>query len=299
MRWVVVGWVWLLAVGASAQGLESDAPRSAVSRYEIGKALYRKGDYAGAAAEFKAALAIYASPKLAYSCAERAGQVDDAIRAYERYLELAPKATDRGEVDALLGSLRERQQKSLSSVAIVTRPAGAAIFVDGAEKAEAKTTPTTIRLPAGAHTLRFTVEGYQPHDQTLQVLQGKSATVEADLEPATKAVAPAPEPASPPPTGASPLRVAGWTALGLGIVGAGVGTWFALDANDAAESATGKTGSDREDLKDRYETGQTVGGVGLGVGGALLVTGVVLLLLPDGEASAAVHPGGGAIAWRF
>jgi tetratricopeptide (TPR) repeat protein len=71
--------------------------------------MYLRGDYAGAAREFKVAQALAPdSAKLAYNLArslERAGDVPGAIAAYRRYLEVSPQATDREDVTRVLAVL--------------------------------------------------------------------------------------------------------------------------------------------------------------------------------------------------
>jgi TolA-binding protein len=78
-RLVTVALTALMIAPASALAtLGPDAPASAESRYQIGRRLYREGQFAEAAAEFKAALALYPSAKLAYNqarSAERAGDL--------------------------------------------------------------------------------------------------------------------------------------------------------------------------------------------------------------------------------
>ena len=55
----------------------------------------------------------YPDPTLFYNLAlahESAGQLDRAIVAYERYLDLAPEAADADAVAARIGRLRERAE---------------------------------------------------------------------------------------------------------------------------------------------------------------------------------------------
>ncbi len=100
-----------MPVPALAQGLGDDAPSVARERYTIGRGLYRAGDYAGAAREFRVAFKLHpSSARLAYNLArslERSEQYVPAIDAYEAYLRLAPKAADRGQVQEVVAALRE------------------------------------------------------------------------------------------------------------------------------------------------------------------------------------------------
>ena len=284
----------LFPVMCAAQGLGPDAPSGASQRYEIGKRHYRKGEFAKAAAEFKVALAMHPSPKLAFNwarSAERADKIEDAIEAYRRYLQLAPDAKDRAEVESLLPVLEERLRESYPEVAMTSRPAGARIYIDGAKEPLDAVTPTTLRLKPGAHTLRLVAKGHRTLDRSLQVKAGATASVDAVLEPNPKAAPPPVEIAEPvEPRGTSAMAVTGWTALGLGIAGLGVGAFHVAETNRIADDAAGKSGEERAALEDDFEGAQTLSVVGFVAGGALLATGVVLLLLPDGEAGVALAP---------
>ncbi len=294
--------------------LGPDAPASAESRYQIGRRLYREGKFAEAAAEFKAALAVYPSAKLAYNqarSAERAGDLAQAIEAFEVYLKLAPAADDRAEVQALLPVLRERLQATYPEVALTTQPPGAAIFVDGATTPLERKTPTTVRLKPGAHTLRFALDGHHTIDRSVQVASGAGATVDVRLEkkdaPAPAVAAVTPPPAPPPaPDGLTTLD---WTGIGLSAAGAAavaVGVVFHLQMLDDADTAEGLSDAEyamQEDtLRDDFESHQTLTVVGYALGGALIATGVTLVLWPEAPATTATllpTPDGAVMSWRF
>jgi hypothetical protein len=247
MPWARV-WVLALLMGgvgvapADAAGLEAGAPSAAQARYKIGRDLYRKGRFAEAAAEFKVALGLFPSAVLAYNLArsaERAALLDDAILAYERYLELSVGADDAETVRALVAVLKDQRDASLPRVAITTRPAGAAVTVNGSTMA-AVSTPATLRLRPGAHILRLSLEGYQTVDRTVEVQPGQGAALEVVL---TARAAPKVE-AKPV---LSPLGWAGVAAaaVGVGLAGYAVSEAFAVeDEADALNdrSARGDVG---------------------------------------------------------
>jgi hypothetical protein len=111
------------------------------------------------------------------------------------------------------------------------------------------------------------------------------------------AVVPPPEPAPAPPPAAPPpeekgngLRVASYAALGVGVVGLGVGTVFALqangkysDANDLCPSFPCQLSQDdatkRAELGDQGSSARTVSLVGFIVGGVGVATGVTLFIV--------------------
>jgi hypothetical protein len=110
--------------------LEPGAPPLANRRYQTGIEMYVRGDFAGAAREFRVAAALApGSAKLAYNLArslERAGDVPGAITEYRRYLSLAPAAADRAEVEGVVAVLeREREPARASETPGVVAPAAA------------------------------------------------------------------------------------------------------------------------------------------------------------------------------
>ncbi len=276
---------------AAPHPLGEDAPAAAKSRYNIGKGLYRKGRYAEAAAEFQAALAMHpSSARLAYNLArsaERAGKLEAAAEAYQTYLKLAPAADDRGQIEALLPVLRKQIQEQWPEVAVSTQPPGAQITVDG--KPHAEPSPATLRLPPGAHTLGLSVEGYVPTDRALKLVAGQAETVSVALAPLQQA---------PPPTSVN--TIVGWTGVGLGVAGLGAGLAFTMLTNQASSDAEDLTEDDpdRKDLESDHDLYSTLTVVGYGAGGALLVTGVVFLLLPEDSATA-LRPTANGLALSF
>ncbi len=96
-----------------------------------------------------------------------------------------------------------------------------------------------------------------------------------------------------------PLVALGWLTAGLGVAAIGAGVGFSLAAQDADEELTlAATRPDRaryDALFDDRETWTTLGWVGYGVGGALALGGVAMLLLADGPAPTAAPTAGGAV----
>ena len=80
----------------------------------------------------------------------------------------------------------------------------------------------------------------------------------------------------------------GWSCVALGAVGVGLGTFFAISAaNDAAKTAdlTPRQQDEYQTLADSVEVSQTRMWVSYGIGGALIVTGALILLWPEDDES--------------
>lgn len=148
--------------------------------------------------------------------------------------------------------------------------------------------------------------------QTFSVEEGANVTVELDMSggeliktadpaPQKTQIDPVSKPVAKSQKGADGMRIASYAALGVGVVGIGLGTVFGLragakarDANelcadiDSRESTSdcrGRTQSEQArvaDLEQQHKSAKVIGIVGFAAGGALLATGVTLFLLSTG-----------------
>ena len=135
-------------VAAQPETLEADAPETARMRYRVGRHLYKQGRFEEAAREFEAALAMHpTSARFAYNlarCRERTGDRAGGAAAYRRYLALAPEASDRDDVEALVRLLE-------GPAALAPEPAAPPVEVEAPapEPAPPGAPPTTRWLAWG------------------------------------------------------------------------------------------------------------------------------------------------------
>jgi tetratricopeptide (TPR) repeat protein len=126
-------------------------------------------------------------------------------------------------------------------------------------------------------------------------------------EPATEPLAP--EPMPPSTVGTRDDRwyrdVLGWSLVGGGVLLAATGTVFYMQAQSRKSDLDSAPESERDPLRTQVRRDQTLGGVGVAVGAAVLSAGVVRLLLVKGRSSrgrdvgVSLHPSGLFIAGRF
>lgn len=127
--------------------------------------------------------------------------------------------------------------------------------------------------------------------------------VKPDVTPQVKPdVTPDVKPETPPAvaTQGSSTRRWAWVPAAGGVVFAGAGTYFYLQARDKHDQLTNGEGSvDGPKLAKEGKQAQTLSRVAFGLGAAGLVTGAVLFLLPGEEApvrpSVSVGPGGAMV----
>ncbi len=164
--------------------------------------------------------------------------------------------------------LTKSESKSMASpvveigqLIVKTEPSGATLFIDGKEKG---TTPFNRKMDMGEHKLEVKLEGYKTAKGSVEVDSQKATRLNLILERDYPM---------------NPYKKYGYvmffTGFGLAAFG-GIATWQAkVAANDY------KSGN--WSAKDR-NSGWTAGmGIGYGVGGALMVTGIVLWVLSPGD----------------
>lgn len=204
----------------------------------------------------------------------------------------------RNDCEKWLGEVAE----SLPSVVLSARDGGGRdlfdvkVTIDGAPL-RAGLDGTAVDVDPGAHTIVF-VRGSDTKEERVLVRQGEHnrvVVVVLGRSPAAAPLpAPGPAPAStqPPPgdeRGPGTRRVVGLVVGAAGLVGLGVGGVLGLTSNgDARElhDTCGLTRSCTQDQLDAIIGRRTVAGVVAGIGGAALVTGIVLYLTAPRPASA-------------
>lgn len=165
-------------------------------------------------------------------------------------------------------------------VDLESAPSGAVVSVDGKPTAQ---TPERVDLPVGRHLLRVTLEGHQDWSLELDVAEGETLTVRAELE-----VVPPPPPPQTSPW-LRPYRLGALTAGALAVVAAGVGAGMGLGAaSDQNEFQDGGQGSDpsenltydqAEDLRSSARSKALGANISWGAAGALAAAAGALLYL--------------------
>jgi len=267
--------------------------------YEQALAAFEELRYEEAAVLFARAYDIKPSWKLLFNIGQSLAAAKDygrALNAFERYLaEGGDDVTDTrmAEVDQELARLRK-----LVGYVKITAPRGARIAIDGIDRGEA---PFASELPLSIGVEHTVVMADGDREQTETIAVRAGATTEVRFEkadpdgpvtagedaggtPSTPVSAPV-SPVAPvnPTGGSSPVRIGGWVLVGVAgalLVSGGITGGVALSMDrDLADRCDGVdcSGGDWSDAQKMRSLGVATD-VMLGVGGALAIVGVVMVV---------------------
>jgi hypothetical protein len=304
---------------------------AAEALFEDGRKLVAAGKYSDACPKFADSQRLDPSPATLLnlaSCYEKLGRT---ATAWATFREAAGAANAVGRADYTAAA--ERHAASLEprlarlTVTVAHPVDGMQITRDGEVVAHAEW-GVAIPIDPGSHQITVSAPGYQTWASTISVAQdGAQATVavpelqKLPSEPApapttapppapapapAPAAAPAPAPAPPPAPGADDgsagrgQRILGLVVGGIGVVGLGVGTVFAIVAKNKYDDSLPDCEVANHDLcnatgvgvRNDARSAGDVATISLGVGAAALIAGGVLWFTAPGGTSA--HPSGAA-----
>jgi hypothetical protein len=298
----------------AATDMERAGARSAASS---GADAFDAGKYQDALAMFQRAESLVHSPvHLNYiaQCQVKLGQL---VEASETYLKLKREPVPNGAPPAVKKAI---EGAPAALAAIEPRVPHLAIKLDGVQAGEtaevtldgAAIAPGLLGIPTpanpGEHVIHATAPGKDSGEVRVTLAEAQNQEIVVRLAPtgaAPATAAPAAVPAATPEPAASAtssadhgssgsgLRIPAYVSLGVGVVGLGVGTFFALDsksaANDADDLCGGsrsncvvQPGASREDIEsknDKAGQSKTLAIVGFAVGGVGVAAGVTMLVL--------------------
>lgn len=282
-----------------------------------------RGDHARAVELLTRAAAVRASTSLRQFLADELAQTGDWLRAYTEAVQCEREATadlhlrDRRDIlrDCARTSSRARPHLGQLVVSVPIDEPSLHVRVEGVEVPRALW-GVAYPVAAGDTTVEASTDDGRTFHETVTVAEGQERALSVALPPpaprvavAAPAAPPAPR-AVPPPTAparlveptpsarpAQTLRAVAWSALGLGVVGLGVGvaatalmgraadTFNAMGACGEAEPARGGDGC--QAAYDNVTTLRAIAVTGWIVGGVGAVAGAVLLAIPNRAASSA------------
>lgn len=345
--WIRVGFVCALLLpivlspqAAQAQTEEERAGARAVAME--GAQAFQDGKWQEALDRFgRAESLVHAPPHVLYMarCHEKLGQL---VQARELFLQIIREKLLPSAPDAFLQAQRDAA-KSLD--AIEPRLARLTVRVEGPSGLNSTVTmdgkpvsQALVGVPRpvdpGQHLLQAKASGYESKIEKAELAEGASLSVTLKLEPVAGTTTPS-VPGTPAQVGVGKpssqlgtaesersssgsdsgkaMRIGSYAALGVGVVGAAVGTAFVLSSRSKRSEADSLDTAFRSDcgsaclrtdprasridgLDSDARSAATLGVVGMVVGGVGLATGVTLFVLSRHPAKEGSSVGNGASA---
>jgi tetratricopeptide (TPR) repeat protein len=280
----------LATTQALAQGSSNEAEAEAKAAMKRGMAAFSRRDPDAALAEYKKAQRLVPDANLPHRYAAEAlvelERYDEALREYEAYLRIKPDVSDAGDVQKRMDLVRAKLEGLID---ITSTPAGASLFVDGSSTKVGVTPMTALRLRRGSHTIVAQLPGRRDVVLSPVVRSGETLALTASFNDAAGT-----SDASPGPEGSKGGRTLGWIALGAGgaVLGAAlvVDLFMTASAFDTFEADRRRDDPAAGGALSRARHLQTTALAGYIAGGALVATGVVIVLWPRSK-SASIQSG--------
>lgn len=296
---------------AMAESSPTAPPPASAEQMEFARGLFQQGVKAFSARRYKDAVDLLLeaeramhSPAFAYNIGiayEAMNDVPSALRWLRSYLREVPDAEDRGQVEKMVSALEAKlQARGVQQATVLSTPDGASAQMDGMAVG---VTPWTGELAPGRHRLKLQLAGHEDHEELIEVLAHRADDFVVALRPPASAAPPAARAPDESPPATSPVeadapasdepsalsRVSPWTwaTLGGGVLALGGGLFFEMSRASAADEAQKAPQVDFRDKLDTAESRQTTARILVGVGGALVVAGGVLLALDLSSAAPA------------
>jgi tetratricopeptide (TPR) repeat protein len=293
------------ATPPSEEALVEQRRIDAKAQYQQGAEAYAAGHYKDAVDLFLAADRLAPSAPLSFNIARAYEKLDDgsgALRWYRDYLRRNPAATNATSVRASIATLAGAlAKKGVQQLSVLSSPDGATVAIDDQPIGVA---PWTGELSPGKHHLLLTRRGYTDAVRDIELLALEPLDVTVRLEQLSAPLASSPSnavPAAAPVSTAAGrgefargrrLGVLPWVSLGVGAGALGGALTFELLRRSAETDAKREnTQLGYQDRLESEQSRQTAARVFLGMGGAFVVAGGVMLLLDSPPKSATTSAG--------
>lgn len=266
----------------SAEEAPPESPQytEALERFDQAQAIFERGDYGAALAEFDRIYELLEAHPNRYFVLfniarsyEELHRYDRAMEYYQRYLdEGGAQAENRADVEASLRAL-DRLLGTVAITAEVSEPGveipRVEVWVGDSQVGEA---PGEVRIPGGQHTVEIRAQGFEVIRQEVQVASRQRVEIHIVLHQLSTF------------RGVTPALFVASTALAVVAVGIGAGLGaYAITLRDGAERC-GVMGGCRLDTRQRQQQIQDVAlaaDVLYGTAGLFAIVAVVLIPLTD------------------
>jgi tetratricopeptide (TPR) repeat protein len=261
-----------------AQGVSQENQQAALELFRAGNVLLKDSVFVDAIGKYRQALALWDHPAIHYNLALALLNLDQPLEVHEHLVAAtkygaAPLDTEKLEHARAYKGLIEKQ---LARVEIVCEEPGASVVMDGRPLFQAPGRFEGL-VRAGPHTITASKEGHLTNSQSRALPAGEKTSVELKLFTADDLTQYRRKWSAWKP----------WAVVGTGVALAAGGALLHMQARDNYEAfdlgvtSCGGCVPDTglADRRTRGDTMQTLAMGGYAVGGAALVTGVVLVYM--------------------
>jgi tetratricopeptide (TPR) repeat protein len=168
----------LSAIALPAQAQSDEARERARVSYARGQELFRAGQFEQAERAFREAYEAVPNPVVLLGISEtleRRNRGAESVTVLEQYLAERVNAPDRTEVEARIARIRARPAR----LVITSVPAGAAIRINGEERAEV--TPAELEVPPEQYTVTLQLDGYADATEAVEAQFATNHKIELTL----------------------------------------------------------------------------------------------------------------------
>jgi hypothetical protein len=312
---LLVGTLLALLLGAQPARAEPDSSRSTVAQalFEEGRRLMEAGEYGEACPKFKESYAADPAAGTVLNlalCYERQGKLALSWSTFKTAETVARRAGQKEREEfahSHAAALEGRLARLTVTVSAAARVPGLVVTLDDVELGQAA---WGIAMPVdpGTHRLRAEAPGKRPFELLVDVrgpagtrkavevpelseqqptqpsaasqhqAPGASSAAGAEAPGATSSQAPTPASG----TKSSVRPTVGWVAVGVGVAGIGVGTWFGFHAlslwHDRNRACSGGCTVAAKQAGDDANRAATVADIAIGAGLAATAVGIYLVL---------------------
>jgi hypothetical protein len=156
---------------------------SAKAAYDLGRGLYRAGDFAGALLQFERAYDLSSEPRLLWNvavCEKNLRRYARSVKSIERYqAEGGTRLSEEDQKDAV--HLLKAMRPFVAVMAIKVSEPGADVFIDD-ERVGSTPLAGPLLIDMGARRIRVSKKGFHEHTQTEQVFGESEITLDVALK---------------------------------------------------------------------------------------------------------------------
>ena len=278
----------LLSFSTVAGAAPDDAKEQSRAAFRKGVSQVKAGDYAGARDAFLEAYKLFAHPSILLNIGiarSKTGEFVDAEQDLSRFLsddggaspdEITSARSALGEVRQHLGTLR-----------LKVAPDTARATLDTKNIALAPGDYAIVRSTLGPHDLHIEADGYEPHDQKVEIVRDKETVTQVALF-SSKRPKTVELPIEPP---SSTRPILGWSLAGAGVALVGVGAFCGLTAIKKKNDYNAQSAPQDESLRSSGVTFRTISDISFIAAIVSGGIGTYLLLTPSPRSTAQVVVG--------